>query len=184
MSARHLLLALVPVVVACRKEPPPDALPKVEGALTEFAGTLRKKFGDAMKEGGPLSAIDVCSREAPALYAKVRAEKGVTIGRSSLRLRNPGDAPPAWVAEWLRAQGERKAEGVAGVRTVAEVDGRKVARVLKPIAIEAPCLKCHGKEVAPEVKQALAAKYPSDAATGYELGDLRGALWGELPLTQ
>lgn len=184
MFTRPLLLALVPFVVSCHKEPSPDALPKVDNALTEFAGTLRKKVGDAMTEGGPASAIDVCAREAPVLSAKVRAEKGITIGRSSLRLRNPADAPPPWVAEWLRAQGERKAEGVVGVRTVAEVDGKKVARVLKPIAIEARCLNCHGKELAPEVKQALAAKYPSDAATGYELGDLRGALWAELPLTQ
>lgn len=178
-TAPALFLVLISAV-SCRKSDRVDPLPKIDEALTQFAGTLRGKLGAAMKAGGPASAIEVCAKEAPALYAKVRADTGITIGRSSLRLRNPADAPPPWVSDWLKQQGERKAEGVQGIRTVSG----SVARVLRPIAIEAPCLACHGKDVAPEVKAALAAKYPSDTATGYELGDLRGALWGELPVTE
>lgn len=182
MRPIHALALLLISAAGCRKSDRVDPLAKTDEALTQFAGTLRGKLGDAMKAGGPAGAVEVCAKEAPALYAKMKADTGITIGRSSLRLRNPADAPPPWVADWLKQQGERKAEGVQGIRTIVDTGGGKVARVLRPIAIEAPCLACHGKELAPEVKTALAAKYPSDAATGYELGDLRGALWGELPV--
>jgi hypothetical protein len=182
MRTIHVLALVLLTAAGCRKSEHVDPLARTDEALTQFAGALRQKLGDAMKAGGPAGAVEVCSKEAPALYAKMKADTGITIGRSSLRLRNPADAPPPWVAEWLSKQGERKAAGVEGIRTIVDGGGGKVARVLRPIAIEAPCLACHGTEVAPEVKAALAAKYPSDAATGYQLGDLRGALWGELPI--
>lgn len=178
MRPIHAIALLLISAASCRKSDRVDPLAKTDEALTQFAGTLRGKLGEAMKAGGPAGAVEVCAKEAPALYAKMKADTGVIIGRSSLRLRNPADAPPPWVADWLKQQGERKAEGVHGIRVI---DGN-VARVLRPIAIEAPCLACHGKQIAPEVRDALAAKYPTDAATGYELGDLRGALWGELPI--
>jgi hypothetical protein len=38
------------------------------------------------------------------------------------------------------------------------------------------CLQCHGEALAPEVTQALAARYPDDRATGFREGQLRGAL--------
>ena len=43
------------------------------------------------------------------------------------------------------------------------------------------CLACHGSEVSPEVREAIAARYPGDRATGFAVGDLRGALWVEVP---
>lgn len=136
-----------------------------------------------MNQGGAASAVAVCASEAQSITAGVRQETGVTVGRSSLRLRNEADAAPPWVAEWLKAQGERKAEGAAGISAVVDTPEGKRARVLMPIAIEAGCLPCHGdpSAIAPEVKAALQAKYPADAATGYAIGDLRGALWAEAP---
>lgn len=200
-SARAIIAILItvsPTLLACRKEqvdaPPPaasssasaasDPLAAADAAATRLGGELKAKLQAAMKDGGPTKAIDVCAAEAPKLYAQLRKETGVTVGRASLRQRSEADAPPPWVAEWLKAQGERKAEGVSGVRAVVDgASGGRVARVLRPVAIEAPCLACHGDPttLAPEVKTLLAAKYPKDAATGYALGDLRGALWAERP---
>ena len=37
------------------------------------------------------------------------------------------------------------------------------------------CMACHGANVAPSVKQSILKHYPSDQATGFELGELRGA---------
>lgn len=56
--------------------------------------------------------------------------------------------------------------------------------MIHPIAIEAPCLACHGPAdgLAPEIRAKLTAAYPQDPATGYALGDLRGALWAEAPV--
>ena len=41
---------------------------------------------------------------AQALTAKVASERGVKVGRTSLKLRNPANAGPGWVTAWLRAQ--------------------------------------------------------------------------------
>jgi hypothetical protein len=184
--ALALAAALALVAAGCRGEDRrgPEALGRADAAATKLGGTLRTKLGEAMARGGPTSALDVCAVEAPQVRAAIARDARVTLGRASLRLRTPADAPPDWVDAWLKAAGERKAEGVIGVHEVVDTPRGKVARVLRPIAIEAPCLTCHGDEatVTPAVRDAIRAKYPTDTAMGYHLGDLRGALWVEAPL--
>lgn len=41
---------------------------------------------------------------------------------------------------------------------------------------EQPCAACHGTSIAPEVKDKLAELYPTDKATGFKPGELRGAI--------
>lgn len=159
-------------------------LDKAEQAAKQLGAAVRGRLVDAMNTGGAAKAVEVCSSEAQGIAAKVREQSGVNVGRSSLRLRNEADAPPPWVEEWLKAQGERKAEGVEGLRAIVKTPNGAVARVIKPIAIEATCLTCHGDpaSIHEDVKNILKARYPLDKATGYQLGDLRGALWAELPV--
>ncbi|MFZ5482032.1 MAG: Tll0287-like domain-containing protein [Myxococcota bacterium] len=173
-------LALLVLVALAATPQETAALARAEEAATRLGGTLKKRVTEEMGKGGPASAVTVCSVEAPALAEKIRAETGVTVGRASLKLRNPANAPPPWVQAWLVAQAGKPAAQVSPSATVA--DGR--ARVLRPIAVEAPCLACHGppEAIAPEVRAELARRYPTDAATGYAVGDLRGALWAEAPV--
>lgn len=187
----HLSMTLPAVLVVasalgfgCRRgddQKSEAALARADAAATKLGATLRAKLGEALARGGPAAAVDVCSGQAQAIRGDVARDFGVAVGRSSLRLRTPADAPPDWVAEWLRATGERKAEGAVGVRAVVDTPRGKVARVLRPIVVEAPCLACHGDAAAldPAVKATLVAKYPTDTATGYREGELRGALWAE-----
>jgi hypothetical protein len=181
--SRFLLVVILAVLAGCAEPPPSsgegDVLARANAVADDLAQTLRARLLSAMREGGPASAVRVCADEAQAIARAVEQRHGARVGRSSLRLRNPEDAPPPWVATWLAEQGERSAEGVTGFAR-AEGGG---ARVLRPIAIEGPCLACHGPpgSIAPEVAAILRQRYPSDAATGYALGDLRGALWAEVP---
>lgn len=46
---------------------------------------------------------------------------------------------------------------------------------MRAIVMQPQCLACHGSAVAKPLKQAIAEKYPNDQATGFEVGDLRGA---------
>ncbi len=182
MSPRIVLLFTL-ALASCKRAPDPaPALARADAAATRFATTLKGKLQAAMREGGPVRAVAVCTTEARAVAAQVQSETGVRVGRASLRLRNDANAPPAWVSAWLRAQGERRAEGVAGVRGV---DG-EVAHVLRPIAVEAVCVTCHGDPaaMAPALRDALRAAYPDDRATGYQPGDLRGALWAEVAIAR
>ena len=166
------------------KTPSTEALARAEAAAKKLGGALRTRLADAMNQGGPANAARVCAEEAKGMTANVQKETGVSVGRASLRLRNAESAPPAWVGAWLTAQGERKAEGVTGMSAVVDTPTGKMARVIKPIAVEAACLSCHGDpaSIAGEVRGLLKEKYPSDHATGYAIGDLRGALWAEAPV--
>ena len=161
------------------------ALARARSAMKMLGTTLKGELVKTMKAEGPTAALQVCATDAQALTASVAANAGVKVGRSSLRLRNPSDAGPNWVADWLKQQGERSATEVEGMATTAERDdGTSVVRALAPIAIEAPCLVCHGPDEgrSAELSAILADKYPGDKATGYALGDLRGAIWAEAPV--
>lgn len=181
-SVAPLLVAPLLIGVALAATPA-DPLARAEAAAATLGKTFRARLSEAMAAGGPPAGIAVCSAEAQAIGAKVAEETGAKVGRSSLRLRNPANAAPDWVAAWLKAQGERKAEGVVGVSRIDQTPAGPKARVIKPIVVEAPCLNCHGAadRIHPDVKAVLAAKYPNDAAVGYAEGDLRGALWAEVP---
>ena len=147
---------------------------------------LRTRLTDAMNNGGAANAVQVCAAEAQPMAEAVAKETGARVGRSSVKLRNPKDAPPGWVQTWLLAQGDKKAEAVTGIEGVFDSPTGKVARFLKPIAIEGACLSCHGDpaQMSEPIKAAIAAKYPDDKATGYQNGDLRGALWAEVPVAR
>ena len=47
---------------------------------------------------------------------------------------------------------------------------------MKALPTEQVCLGCHGANLAPEVQAKLSELYPVDKATGYELGQVRGAV--------
>jgi hypothetical protein len=53
-------------------------------------------------------------------------------------------------------------------------------RMMRGIVTEPVCLACHGEAVAPDVRETILARYPGDGATGFAVGDLRGALWVEV----
>ena len=128
------------------------------------------------------TALALCATQAQDLTTGVAREAGIAVGRSSLRLRNPDNAPRDWVDTWLQEQGEGSAAGVVGSSRIATADdGARVARVLRPLAVKPPCLTCHGAaaNLAPEITAALAESYPTDRATGYVVGALRGAIWAE-----
>lgn len=168
-------LAMAP---ACGGDSPAEKAEKrAHAAIATLKMRLKQRLQGAMAEG-PEKALSVCADEAQAIRATIQHDTGVSLGRSSLRLRTPADAAPPWVEAWLKAQGERKREGVEGL--VAHEGG--VVRVLEPIGLEPMCVTCHGpkEQLGNELRALLEARYPTDAATSYAPGDLRGAFWAEL----
>lgn len=184
------LVVVIGASAACTGAPAADpaadaaALARAQLAAREFGAGLRGRLVAEMGRGGPIAALTVCADEAQAITAQAGESRGVRVGRSSLRLRNPVNSAPPWVDEWLRAQGERPAEGVVGLTAVVDGPDGRVARVIKPVAIEAPCLVCHGapESIAPALLAVLRERYPDDRANGYAVGELRGALWAEAPV--
>lgn len=154
--------------------------------IEKLLGDLKARLTAAMEQGGPAAAIEVCTTEAQRITAAVPEIAGpgveAKVGRASLKLRNPANKAPDWVQRWLETQGERPAEGLKVPVAVATMDGKRIARVIRPIAIQGMCLTCHGPTlmIPPEVQAVLKTRYPDDQATGYALGALRGAAWAEV----
>lgn len=154
---------------------------RAEEARSAMFSQLLSRLSEAMvapaadgRPGGPAGAIDVCKVEAPRIAQAVAREKGVMIGRTSDRLRNPGNSAPAWAAALL-------ADKPAEPRIAANPDGS--LGVTLPIRLMATCLACHGtpEQIDEPTRAALARAYPEDRATGYADGDLRGWFWVEVP---
>ena len=120
------------------------ALERARAAAKELGGTLKRELLSAMERGGPEGAIAMCAEEAQSLTRAVAERTAVDVGRASLRLRNPENAPPPWVHEWLTEQGDRDAKDARGLAEVVSTKEGPRARVLVPIGIEGPCLSCHG----------------------------------------
>ncbi len=155
---------------------PVAASRKAAGALGE---ALREKLMAAMKTEGPIGALGVCNTAAPGIAQSKSAELGLKIGRTSLKLRNPSNAPDAWERSVLEGFEKKLAAGADPAtlehHETVETNGKKTLRFMKAIPTGEPCLTCHGKAIAPDVAAEIKRLYPQDAATGFELKTLRGA---------
>jgi hypothetical protein len=150
-----------------------------------FAGELRTALEKAFGEQGPVGAIGVCLEQAPAFAARLSADHGASVKRTGLRVRNSDNTPQPWQ---LAALEEFETQLAAGKRAEEleffEARPGGGARYMKAIAVQPLCLTCHGESIAPEVRAAISKHYPSDQATGFKLGDLRGAFSIEWPAAE
>lgn len=150
-----------------------------QAAVQEFQSTLQGHLMAAMQEGGPTRAIEVCSQRAPEIAANLSSETGWSVGRTSLKLRNPDNAPDEWERAVLEDFDARRAEGVPAAELsrheVIEEGDQKVFRFMRAIPTGGLCLACHGSELGGDIRHALERLYPADQATGYSEGDVRGA---------
>ncbi len=132
-----------------------------------------------ISQSGPEGAIPVCRDMAPEMAGEVSRETGWKIKRVSLKPRNAVRATPdAWERAALEDFDRRAAAGEAP----AQLEKGEVVdhefRYVKALPTQALCLGCHGSadQLSPGVKTVLAELYPDDLATGYSLGQVRGAM--------
>lgn len=148
-----------------------------KATMQAFGKTLKGELQAAMKEGGPMAAVQVCNERAPEIAADMSAESGYTLRRTSLKPR--ATEPTDWERAVLEDFEARKAGGtpVAEIawHDVTKVDGEKQLRFMKAIGTEGVCLSCHGQNVDPKIKAEIDRLYPNDQAIGFEEGDIRGA---------
>lgn len=148
-----------------------DFAADAKAATNRLQVALKKELSAAMKDGGPVAAIEVCHTRAPEIAREVGSETELEVGRVSRHNRNPANTPSDAEAAVLAAFEARPAMQ----DTVFTRDGERT--YMRAIRIgTALCLNCHGAEssLEPELKGRLAELYPQDQATGFEVGDLRG----------
>ena len=147
---------------------------EAKSVIQPFAQNLQGTLQKSMKEDGPVAAILVCNTDAPEI-AEQASQKGWQVGRTSLKTRNADNRPDQWELETLLEFEQRKAAGEdpMAIAKAQVIDGEY--RFMKAIPTGEPCTACHGKTIGEPVQAKLAQLYPEDQATGYSVGDLRGA---------
>ncbi len=144
-----------------------------------FAKQLKNKLQHGMKAGGPAKAILVCNTAAKEISERVSKQYGWKIARTSLKFRNSNNAPDGWEKKALQDFEQRIKNGEAVEKLefseIIEKDNKQVFRYLKAIPTQGICLSCHGDKLAPTVTKKLDKLYPQDQATGFKVGDIRGA---------
>lgn len=168
----------------------PDVTVEVKAsraAAQQFGGTLKEALQQAVRNGGPVDGISVCHDKAGQIAADLAQNLGILVGRTSLKIRNPDNAPDNWELAVLKQFEARKAQGESAdkLEFFAIIDddkGQKTFRYMKAIPTASACLVCHGENIDPEVDIKLKELYPNDKARGFREGDLRGAFTIAKPL--
>ncbi len=158
--------------------PSKDAL-EARSLVKAFSSDLKSVLTTAMKTEGPIKALEVCNTEAGPIANKHSALSNWTIARTSLKVRNTNNTPDKWESTVLAQFEQRKAAGedVATMEYSAMVqsDDKTVYRYMKPIPTAGGCLVCHGENISGNIADKINALYPHDQATGFSVGDIRGA---------
>jgi hypothetical protein len=161
-----------------------------KAVIKEFFDQLKGELGKSMKADGPVATIEFCNKTAPSIAKEFSEKYGMKVARTSLKTRNPANAPDAWEEKVLHKFEERQAAGEAtdtmAFSEIVEENGQKNFRFMKAIGMppldKMPCLKCHGENIDPKISAKLDELYPGDQARGYTVGQIRGAFTITKPL--
>lgn len=186
---RHAALVLL-LLAACGARPPGEAeieaaRAKAGDAAAQLMGALFSELQGALAKGPPELAIDVCADRAPAIAKRIGDETGLSVRRTSLRTRNPANAPDDWERAWLEKASAATAPAVDDAEVVRR-DGGYELRYVRVVRLAEMCTTCHGapEKIPAAVKEAIARRYPADRATGFAPGDLRGVVSVRVPFTE
>jgi len=150
-----------------------------QSAIKEFATSLKAELITAMKAGGPIEAITVCNQVAPKIAENLSQKYNMKIGRTSLKVRNNKNKADKWESEiltqfeYLKQSGD-SINSLAFSEAISTDEGIEM-RMMKAIPTGQVCLTCHGSNIAANVQARIHTLYPDDQATGFSVGDIRGA---------
>ncbi|MBI2616025.1 MAG: DUF3365 domain-containing protein [Gemmatimonadetes bacterium] len=195
MASRAWWVGVAVLAAACRQDQrAPVQMPAADSATVQVARAVADSLGEelmgllapAIERGGPALAIQVCADSAQVRTLR-HWKNGIYIRRVSNRVRNVDDTPDALERRWLEQLAEAHQAGTLPeefVEVIRAPDGTYELQYLRPILVDRRCLACHGDPATfiPEVRAVLAQRYPEDRATGYAVGDLRGAVSVRVPL--
>lgn len=155
---------------------------EARSAAAEVPPRLLQVLKTEIDKGGPAGAIAVCNEQAPKMAQTASQQSGWAIRRVSLRNRNPKAVPDAWERATLEDFDRRAAAGEPPIALeraeVVTEQGRAVQRYMRALPVQELCTSCHGpaEGLDAAVKARLQQLYPDDRATGYQVGQIRGAI--------
>lgn len=183
------LLAAVLCVVTVRA----GAVGEMEREAADMAAVFLKTLSDTLQQtmqtDGPVTAISVCSEQAPKIANELSRKLGWKVTRVGTRVRNPMmGMPDAWEQDVLglfqsHADNGESVQDMTYSEVVSEPNG-DYFRFMQAIVVQPRCLTCHGpvEQIPTPLRAILKERYPFDAATGYRVGELRGAVSIKYPI--
>ena len=176
-----ILLFILTLIFACNSQKPKidiKTYAEIRKKGNEISGltqsVLLANVGQAMKNGGPVFAVEFCNLQASTIVDSLNQVNNCTISRISGKNRNPSNN--------LKTDNDKALWAIFEKGSLSDtiINEYKKLVYYKPIktALSA-CLKCHGQpgtDIDTATTEKLQNLYPSDLATGYKLNDFRG-LW-------
>jgi hypothetical protein len=154
-----------------------------ERAINRLGVTLVNEVAVAVSKSGAEKALDVCHLKALPLTGEIVSgmPRITAVKRTSLKVRNPANAPDAADQLALEKVDKDIQSGTLPKVLLQRVDrpGAKPEwRVYRPVGMAQQCVTCHGptESLTPELRARLGELYPKDQATGYAAGQWRGLL--------
>ncbi|MFZ2300354.1 MAG: DUF3365 domain-containing protein [Gallionella sp.] len=176
---------ITPFVTTLANAGDDTTLGEARNVATSLPPKLLASLQEEIKKSGPEGAIPVCKDMAPKMAGEIFKQTGWKIKRVSLKARNDARAIPD---EWEKAALEDFDKRAAAGESPAQLEkGERVGneyRYVKALPVQQLCLNCHGPadQLSPAVKSVLGQHYPNDRATGYSVGQIRGAISVRKPL--
>ena len=158
------------------------ALQQSREATRDLLLSLRRTLESHLAAGGSAQAMAACADTAQLLTEAIGKKHALDIRRVSDRRRNPLDEPDGFERSVLKkfsdALRETTLTDTSEYSGVVLEDGKRVLRYMKPIRILGMCTACHGEPSRMDraVMNVITDRYPDDRATGYAIGELRGAV--------
>lgn len=148
-------------------------------AIKRFSAILKHTLKREMNKGSAANAINACHSGTEDINKQLIAQTGWKITRTALKYRNPNNAPDAWEQKVLQSFEKNRGMG-AGLKQmqyseIIKQGNGSVFRYMQVIPTAGKCLACHGEKIPAAVKTRLKELYPDDKATGFKVGDIRGA---------
>jgi hypothetical protein len=176
--------------------PPPALSPEQQAAalqrgkaiVAETFSLLSSNLQSAIQTSGVSNALPFCSLAASPLTAGMAAKHGVVIRRVTHKARNPAGRADAVELGVLQSFAAALAAGATTNPPPPLITNlsANTATFFAPIVLNQPlCLQCHGepgRDITPENLATIQRLYPRDEATGFKLGELRGAWRIDFPL--
>ncbi|MEI4551668.1 DUF3365 domain-containing protein [Pseudoalteromonas spongiae] len=141
-----------------------------------FATELKTTLMAAVAKGGLSAGVEVCQERAPEI-AKKYSSHGWQISRTSLKTRNSKNTTNIDEVAILQDFAKRLASGEPA-KTVFYSNLNPQSgeyQFMKAIPTGPMCLACHGENISDDLQGKIKTHYPKDTATGFKLGELRGA---------
>jgi hypothetical protein len=171
-----------PVASASQKPADTGWVTEARGISTSVPPKLLAVLQEEIAQGGPESAIAACRDKAPAMARAASEQTGWNVKRVSLRNRNPKAVPDAWeratLEDFARRAAAKESPATLERAEVTVEKGQAVQRYMRALPTLPLCTQCHGTadQLSPAVTARLKALYPDDRATGYQVGEIRGAM--------